>query len=583
MSDATLQSLPKVIYVWLVRSEEVQDQPGSWRIRKWDTEPFPEANFSISSAEAVASAGWTPCAKCVAGEACRDGLPCAFGRQDNTKKRISEEMIDRALLARIPGGSSAEDWFLPHEKPKAVQNIRDVVKAMLEAARVAPSTERECSARFVESPKAGTVKECPECGTIMGKDAPCQRAPSSIERATAALHACEGLDTADLSGNRKGWLAEIVNDAAKVESELAIVTADRDQLLVHQANLVGKIAGLEERLSPASASGATATELDLAMAVRRLAARLNLRSNREADKVMVAAMLDLLKRKGLDGSPIRDEPSSIERATPLIAWCEDMAKWCEQENTPENDRQFTEADRENWLECARLLRGFHSSIEAISQGPCETTLTPRFQISDCACGTYDGNLGPCLTWWQGAKADRCVYCDHGLDCHVKLSKLLASDKPQGDPKNANLAALVLKLDKHISLHEMLAPEWEAIVAEARKPQSATREFSVPPGITVTMNYKTNYGETLEHHAPLWIEARVSRLDQLGLGFIENTATAGRYYPFTFDRIDHYRGEKPKEIGLREGGIVHALIKDGKVERISLKGIPHASDSDVKIK
>ena len=106
-----------------------------------------------------------------------------------------------------------------------------------------------------------------------------------------------------------------------------------------------------------------------------------------------------------------------------------------------------------------------SAIRA--QGPCETTLTPRFEIKDCACGTYEGNLGPCLTWNEGNEVGRCVFCAHGLDCHVKLSKLLASEKHQDDPKNANLAALVLKLDKHISLHEMFAPEWEAIAAAAR--------------------------------------------------------------------------------------------------------------------
>ena len=39
--------LPGAIYVWLVLSEEVQEQPGSWRIRKWDIEPFPEANFTL--------------------------------------------------------------------------------------------------------------------------------------------------------------------------------------------------------------------------------------------------------------------------------------------------------------------------------------------------------------------------------------------------------------------------------------------------------------------------------------------------------------------------------------------------------
>lgn len=78
----------------------------------------------------------------------------------------------------------------------------------------------------------------------------------------------------------------------------------------------------------------------------------------------------------------------------------------------------------------------------VAQGPCETTLTPRFQIKDCACDTYDGNLGPCLTWWQGAAVGRCVYCDHGLDCHVKLSKMLApSEKHQADPKNAKESAV----------------------------------------------------------------------------------------------------------------------------------------------
>lgn len=39
---------PTAIYVWLVPSEEVLEQPGSWRIRKWDTAPFAEANFTLS-------------------------------------------------------------------------------------------------------------------------------------------------------------------------------------------------------------------------------------------------------------------------------------------------------------------------------------------------------------------------------------------------------------------------------------------------------------------------------------------------------------------------------------------------------
>ena len=39
-------------------------------------------------------------------------------------------------------------------------------------------------------------------------------------RGAACLHACEGLDTADLSGNERGWLAEVVHGAARVEHSL---------------------------------------------------------------------------------------------------------------------------------------------------------------------------------------------------------------------------------------------------------------------------------------------------------------------------------------------------------------------------
>lgn len=50
------EPLPSAIYVWLVPSEHVLEQPGSWRIRKWDTEPFPEANFVLGQREDVSAA-----------------------------------------------------------------------------------------------------------------------------------------------------------------------------------------------------------------------------------------------------------------------------------------------------------------------------------------------------------------------------------------------------------------------------------------------------------------------------------------------------------------------------------------------
>lgn len=62
----------------------------------------------------------------------------------------SEADIDRALMARIPGGSNARDWFLPHDSERAKQNIRDVVKAMLSAAPLAAADgRREGKYRFV--------------------------------------------------------------------------------------------------------------------------------------------------------------------------------------------------------------------------------------------------------------------------------------------------------------------------------------------------------------------------------------------------------------------------------------------------
>lgn len=51
-----------------------------------------------------------------------------------------------------------------------------------------------------------------------------------------------------------------------------------------------------------------------------------------------------------------------------------------------------------------------------SQGPCETTLTERFENPNCRCDTYEGNLGPCRTFEVGANG-LCVFCDHEEGCH----------------------------------------------------------------------------------------------------------------------------------------------------------------------
>ena len=54
---------------------------------------------------------------------------------------------------------------------------------------------------------------------------------------------------------------------------------------------------------------------------------------------------------------------------------------------------------------------------------CETTMTPRLSRSLCKeCGTYPDNLGPCETWAEGGNG-RCVYCDHGQQCHLSPDEL----------------------------------------------------------------------------------------------------------------------------------------------------------------
>lgn len=55
------------------------------------------------------------------------------------------------------------------------------------------------------------------------------------------------------------------------------------------------------------------------------------------------------------------------------------------------------------------------------QGRCDTTLTERFAHPVCACGTYEGNLGPCKVFEAGMDPERCVYCDHKGECHAAIA------------------------------------------------------------------------------------------------------------------------------------------------------------------
>jgi len=67
--------------------------------------------------------------------------------------------------------------------------------------------------------------------------------------------------------------------------------------------------------------------------------------------------------------------------------------------------------------------------------------------------------------------------------------------------------------------------------------------------------------------------KVLRVDRIGLGFIECT---GQQYSFTFDKVQNYRGEEPREIGLYEGCVVKFTVaQDG----LSINNVVIASDSN----
>lgn len=73
-------------------------------------------------------------------------------------------------------------------------------------------------------------------------------------------------------------------------------------------------------------------------------------------------------------------------------------------------------------ECLSILNGncVDCALQSRSQGLCDTTLTERFMLDECVCGTYPDNLGPCRTFAIGADPERCVYCDHKISCHMAV-------------------------------------------------------------------------------------------------------------------------------------------------------------------
>ncbi len=71
------------------------------------------------------------------------------------------------------------------------------------------------------------------------------------------------------------------------------------------------------------------------------------------------------------------------------------------------------------------------------------------------------------------------------------------------------------------------------------------------------------------------EGRIVRVDRFGLGFVEarGTNTDTHQYAFTFDKVEGYRGQPPREIGLEEGCAVRISVRDGLIKSVKISSRP----------
>ena len=65
---------------------------------------------------------------------------------------LADAQIDRLLSTAIPGGSTARDWFLPHDTDRGLENVRAVVRAMLSAALHEPGRTAPAAAAASQQP-----------------------------------------------------------------------------------------------------------------------------------------------------------------------------------------------------------------------------------------------------------------------------------------------------------------------------------------------------------------------------------------------------------------------------------------------
>lgn len=127
--------VPEAIYVWLVPSASVLEQPGSWRIRKWDTDPFPEATHTVSRS---ATRGTFEDGLEAAAEACE-------------QERVSGETGDE--------GDKAYNLAIEHSV-KAIRSLKTEARASTEHTNTAaqvPQGSVGCGTRNGKSPEPASA------------------------------------------------------------------------------------------------------------------------------------------------------------------------------------------------------------------------------------------------------------------------------------------------------------------------------------------------------------------------------------------------------------------------------------------
>lgn len=201
-----------------------------------------------------------------------------------------------------------------------------------------------------------------------------------------------------------------------------------------------------------------------------------------------------------------------------------------------------------------------------AQGRCETTLTERFAYPECKCGTYPENLGPCKTWETGANPERCVYCDHKIECHKAVTVPTESSQEDGQRIRPDLnktepsaaSANAVPIDETIQMRL-------GKIAESILSVDGDRDLDFPSGLTV--DAVCAIAKELQQ-----IAKAVDKLEVLAAPYkaeierltfrVTNQAVSIKWYQAEYDRLraPASEGENHGAVKMTEDQIKHMISR-----------------------